>query len=133
METLTDIPDAELAEFKKQMESGANPMALKKRLAHELVTQLYSEKDAKAAAEYFEKTVQNKEIPDEIEEYKVSGSVALSRLLVDAHLAASRSEAVRLIQQGAVTIDGEKASDMNQAVNKGVTIKCGKRRYLKTI
>jgi tyrosyl-tRNA synthetase len=132
METLTDIPDEELAGFKQQMAAGANPMPLKKRLAQELVTQLYSEKDAQEAEEHFKKTVQNKEIPDDIEEYEISGAVTLSRLLVDARMAASRSEAVRLIQQGAVTINGEKAVDMNQNVAKGVIIKAGKRRYLKT-
>ncbi|MGD1118771.1 MAG: tyrosine--tRNA ligase [Dehalococcoidales bacterium] len=133
METVTDIPDAELAEFKKQMDSGANPMLLKKRLAHELVAQLYSEKDAAAAAEHFEKTVQKKELPEEIQEHKIIPGMGISRLLVDAGLAASRSEANRLIQQGGVTIDGEKVTDMNLETPKGVTIKVGKRRYLKTI
>ena len=133
METLTDIPDEELAEFKKQMESGANPMSLKKRLARELVTQLYSKKEAISAAEHFEKTVQHKETPDEIEEYKITANIAISRLLVEAGLAASRSEANRLIQQGGVTIDGQKITDANQNVSRGVTIKVGKRRYLKTI
>ena len=133
METVTDIPDAELAEFKKQMDSGANPMLLKKSLAHELVAQLYSEKDAAAAAEHFEKTVQKKELPEEIQEHKIIPGMGISRLLVDAGLAASRSEANRLIQQGGVTIDGEKVTDMNLETPKGVTIKVGKRRYLKTI
>ena len=76
-ELLTDVPDAELAEFKKQMESGVNPMSLKKRLAKEIVTQLYSDKEAEEAEEHFEKTVQNKEIPDEIEEYKISPEIPL--------------------------------------------------------
>jgi tyrosyl-tRNA synthetase len=133
METLTDIPETELAEFKRQTADGANPMGLKKRLARELVTQLYNTQAAQSAEEYFEKTVQNKEIPDEIEEYKISDSITLSRLLVDAGLAKSRSEAGRLVQQGAVTMDGVKASDMNLCVNQGVIIKVGKRRYLKTI
>jgi len=131
-ELLTDVPDEELAEFKKQLENGANPMSLKKRLAREIVTQLYSENDAKEAEEHFEKTVQKKELPEEIQEYKISGAVSLSRLLVDAGLAASRSEAGRLIQQGAVTIDGKKTSDTNQTIARGITIKVGKRRYLKT-
>jgi tyrosyl-tRNA synthetase len=131
-ETLTDIPDAELADFKKQLASGANPMTLKKRLAREIVTQLYSAKDAQEAETHFEKTVQNKELPDEIEEYKLSQDIAVSQLLAQSGLAASRSEAVRLIKQGAVTINGKKISDANEIVSKGVTIKVGKRRYLKT-
>ena len=133
METVTDIPDAELLEFKKQMENGANPMTFKKRLAHELVTQLYSEKEAAAAAEHFEKTVQNKEIPDEMGEYELVEDIFLSQLMQQAGLCASRSEAIRLINQGAVTINGEKASGINLLVSKGAIIKVGKRRYLKIV
>jgi tyrosyl-tRNA synthetase len=131
-ELLTDVPDEELARFKKQLETGANPMSLKKRLAREIVTQLYSEKDTKEAEAHFEKTVQKKEVPDEIDEYKITSDISISRLLIDAGLAASRSEANRLIQQGGVTIDGNKITDANETVSKGVTIKVGKRRYLKT-
>jgi tyrosyl-tRNA synthetase len=132
-ELLTNITGKELTEMKKQLESGTNPMSLKKRLAFDLVKQFYSEKDAQAAEAHFEKTVQNKEVPDEIEEYKVSPNITISQLLAQSGLAASRSEAVRLIKQGAVTIDGNKVDDANQSVAKGVTIKVGKRRYLKTI
>src|SRR4030042_6549917 len=107
-------------------------MSLKKRLAREIVTQLYSEKEAKEAEAHFEKTVQKKELPDEIQEFKVPDAISLSRLLVKAGLVASRSEANRLIQQGAVTVDGYKVSDANKAVTGGLTIKVGKRRYLKT-
>jgi tyrosyl-tRNA synthetase len=131
-ELVTDVPENELTDLKKQLESGANPMALKKRLAKEIVTQLYSASEAANAAEHFEKTVQNKELPEEIQEYKITTGMGISRLLVDAGLAASRSEANRLIQQGGVTIDGEKVTDMNKETPKGVIIKVGKRRYLKT-
>jgi tyrosyl-tRNA synthetase len=132
-ETLTDVPDEELLDFKKQLEKGANPMVLKKRLAREIVAQLYNEKEAQQAETHFEKTVQNKELPDEIEEYKLSQDIAISQLIAQTGLAASRSEAVRLIKQGAVTIDGKKTNNANEIISKGVTIKVGKRRYLKTI
>ncbi len=132
-ELLTDVPDTELTEIKQQLSSGVNPMNLKKRLAKEILIQLYSAEETQAAQAHFEKTVQNKELPDEIEEYKISGSITISQLLAQSGLAASRSEAVRLIKQGAVTIDGNKIDDPNQNVAKAVTIKVGKRRYLKTI
>ena len=131
-ELLTNITPEELADIKQQMESGANPMALKKRLAKTLVTQFYSEKEAEEAEAHFEKTVQNKEIPDEIEEYELKGDISISQLMAQSGLCASRSEAMRLIKQGAVTIDGEKVTDPNINVAKGVTIKAGKRRYLRT-
>jgi len=132
-ELLTGVTPEELAEIKCQMESGANPMALKKRLAKTLVTQFYSEKDAAEAEAHFEKTVQKKEIPDEIKEYKLNSDITISRLLVDAGLVTSHSEAMRLIAQGGVSIDGVKVIDINQHIGKNAIIKAGKRRYLKTI
>ncbi len=131
-ELLTDVSVEELADFKKQIESGVNPMSLKKRLAKELVTQFYSAKDAQEAEEHFERTVQKKEAPEDISEFHIQQDISISQLLAQSGLAASRSEAVRLIKQGAVSIDGEKSDDVNKIVPKGVTIKVGKRRYLKT-
>jgi tyrosyl-tRNA synthetase len=132
-ELLTDVPEAELAEMKTQIESGVNPMSLKKRLAREIMAQLYSETETKEAETYFEKTVQHKELPDEIEEYEIKPETTISQLMAESKMAASRSEAIRLIKQGGVTIDGQKVDDFNTPVVKGVIIKVGKRRYLKTI
>jgi tyrosyl-tRNA synthetase len=133
-ELITDVPDEELTEIKQHLENRTeNPMALKKRLAREIVTQLYGEKEAREAGEQFIKVVQKKEIPDEIKEFNISIDTTISRLLVDAGLAASRSEASRLILQGAVSIDGIKIIDVNQNIGKNVIIKAGKRRYLKTV
>src|SRR4030043_38065 len=132
-ELLTDVPTEELAEFKEQMENGVNPMSLKKRLAREILSQLYSVKEAREAEKHFEKTVQQKEMPDDISEYTIKNEITISQLLAQSGLAASRSEAVRLIKQGAVSIDGKKSDDANEIVPKGVIIKVGKRRYLKTI
>jgi tyrosyl-tRNA synthetase len=131
-EMLTDLPDDELAEIKEQIESGVNPMSLKKRLARELLVQLFTEEETREAESHFERTVQNKELPDEIEEYELKPDTTISQLMVEAKLTASRSEAVRMIKQGGVTIDGTKIDDFNTPVSKGVTIKVGKRRYLKT-
>jgi tyrosyl-tRNA synthetase len=131
-ELLTSTSLEELAEIKKQIARGSNPMSLKKHLAKTLVTQFYSEKDAQEAEEHFEKTVQNKEMPDEIEEYELNEDMFLSQLMQQSGLCASRSEAVRLINQGAVTINGEKVTSINMLVSRGATIKVGKRRYLRT-
>lgn len=132
-EVLTDVPDEELAELKKQLDEGFNPMTLKKRLGREIVTQLYSANDADEAEKHFNQVVQKKEVPDEIEEYKITGDAVISRLLVDAGMTVSRSEANRLIKQGAVSIDGKKTADSNETVPRGVIVKVGKRRYLKTV
>lgn len=131
-ELLTDVTPEELADIKKKLDSSENPMALKKQLAKTLVKQFYSEKDAQEAQEHFEKTVQNKELPDEIEEFELKQEMTISQLMAEAKLTVSRSEAIRMVKQGAVTIDGRKIDNFNETVTKGVTIKAGKRRYLRT-
>ncbi len=137
-ELLTDVPDKELDEIRKELDSGTNPMELKKRLAREIVAQLYSGKEAGEAEKHFEKVVQNKEVPDEIQEFELPYNMSISRLLVEACLVGSRSQAIRLIQQGAVSIDGKKYEDANETVAKGPAtidkiIKVGKRRFIKVV
>jgi tyrosyl-tRNA synthetase len=141
-ELLTDVPDKELGEFKQGLEKQSlNPMKLKKRLAREIIGQLYDQKAANEAEGHFEKTVQNKEIPEEIEECRLSfneiaqqnNEIDVSRLLVAAGLAKSRSEANRLITQGAVTADGNKITANVTAIESGCIIKVGKRRFARII
>jgi len=153
-ELVTDVPDEELEEFRQQLShETVNPMILKKRLAREIVTQLYSEKEAAEAGGHFEKTVQNKEVPEQIEEKHISfrkfetelldaatGTttkvVGIGYMLVALNLAKSRSEATRLIQQGAVRIDGEKIDIPflpPETLKSGSIIQVGKRRFVKVI
>ncbi len=133
-ELLTDVPDRELEEFRQGLKSeNINPMELKKRLAREIITQLYDQKAATEAEGHFERTVQKREIPEEIPEYHVSLQGSLSKLIVDIGLVKSRSEANRLIAQGAVSIDGKKISSNIAPVKSGSIIKVGKRRFAKVI
>jgi len=144
-ELVTDVPDEEMAEFRNQLDSNAvNPMVLKKRLARELVTQFYDEKAASEAEKHFEKVVQKKEEPEEIEEKRISfkdlspqqmetAGIYIPRLLVIVGLAKSVSEANRLISQGAVSIDGEKISSNSANLKIGSIIKVGKRRYVRVV
>jgi len=132
LELLTDVPDKELGEFKKELENkDFNPMTLKKRLAREIITQLYNQKAAAEAEAHFEKTVQRKEAPEEIKLGTKSGK-SLQDYLVENQLAKSRSEAKRLIAQGAVDVNGEKVTDAHQTVSKDSIIKVGKRGYIKS-
>ncbi len=72
-ELVTDVPDEELGEFKQALENETvNPMELKKRLAREIVSQLYNEKAAGKAGEQFVKVVQQKERPEEIQQVKIT-------------------------------------------------------------
>ena len=131
-ELVTDVPDEELEEFRHGLKNKTvNPMVLKKRLAREIITQLYNQKAAAEAEKHFERTVQRKETPEEIELGTKSGK-SLQDYLVENQLAKSRSEAKRLIAQGAVDVDGKKVTDARQIVSKDSIIKVGKRGYIKS-
>ncbi|MBN1176317.1 MAG: tyrosine--tRNA ligase [Dehalococcoidales bacterium] len=133
-ELLTDVPDAELAEMKKELAGDANPMDLKKRLARDIVTQLYNSKAADEAEKHFARVVQKKEVPDEMPVIKVAETNPdIRRLLVDNKLAVSMSEAVRLIKQGAVKINGEKLNGFNALIENESIIQVGKRLFVKAI
>jgi tyrosyl-tRNA synthetase len=132
-ELVTDVPDEELEEFRQQLSSGTiNPMTLKKRLAREIVVQLYSEKEVTEADEYFEKVVQKKEVPEEIPILGSSDTFPdIRRLLVSNKLVGSMSEATRLINQGAVKIDGNKVNSYKSQVQDGSVMQVGKLRWCK--
>ncbi len=129
-ELVTDVPDEELEVFKKQLEGdNINPMELKKRLAREIVGQLYDQKEASEAEGHFVRLVQKKEVPEEIIEAR---SGRLVDMLLEKGLVSSRSEARRLVSQGAVDIDDRKVTNLDEIVPKNSIIKVGKRRYLKS-
>jgi len=128
-ELLTDVPDKELEEWRQALSQEAvNPMILKKRLGRELVTQLYSPKEAAGAEAHFEKVFQKRELPEQMAEVP---SGELLEMLVAKGLAKSRNDARRLIAQGAVDVDGQKATDAHMVVPKNSIIKVGKRGYIK--
>jgi tyrosyl-tRNA synthetase len=138
LELLTDVPDDEIEHFNAGMAGGRlNPMAVKKRLAHELVKDFWSVKDAEEAAEEFARTVQHKEVPDDIPVLKVAaGSTSLlSAEISRAGLAKSRSEARRLMDQNAVEINGKTVNDDLEMgkIDDGSIIKVGKRRFIKIV
>jgi tyrosyl-tRNA synthetase len=130
-ELVTDVPDEELAEFRRQLEyNTVNPMVLKKRLARELVTQFYDEKAATEAEEHFERVVQKKEEQEEKPPFIHPGEDSdIRRSLVANNVVGSMSEAARLILQGAIEINGEKVTDFNPPVYDGDSLKVGKRRW----
>ncbi|MGB8707650.1 MAG: tyrosine--tRNA ligase [Dehalococcoidia bacterium] len=134
LELVTDVPDEEIAEFKVQMANQSiNPMVIKKRLAQEIVTQFHGAPAAQEAEEHFAKVFQRREIPEEVVPLKTSpghGST-LTAELTEAGLTKSRSEARRLLAQGAIEIDGKTITeDLEIAqIKKGSIIKVGKRRF----
>ena len=178
-ELVTDVPDEELNEFRQKLTNETvNPMILKKRLAREIVTQLYSQKEADEAEEQFEKVVQKKEVPEKIPDFafpfttiasstlpiiaaskeasetlkplsaalkeisnklkifdlsKQGMKLDVPSLLVVMNLVKSRSDANRLIKQGAVSIDGKKIPSNIAIIKSGSIIQVGKRRFARVI
>ena len=136
-EYLTDVPDSDLAEIAQVVESGsANPMDIKKRLAHDLVTQFHGSAAARDAQGFFERTVQSGETPDDIPTLEVSAGDAdarrLSDLIVEAGFAASSGEARRLINQGAVRLDDRQITQNVPASSlvSGI-LRVGRRRFVR--
>ena len=110
-----------------------HPMEAKKRLAHLLVAQYHGPEAARTAAEHFAKVVQQRGAPDEISEHVVQGVGLgdLPTLLVESGMCPSKSEAKRLIQQGAVEIDGQRISNTvgKVPVKTGSVIQVGKLKF----
>jgi len=137
-ELVTDISDERLADYKLALERNeVNPMELKKRLAKEIIVQLYDDEAANTAEAHFRKVIQKKELPDDIPEYefpRMENTIYdLKYILVETGMAKSRSEADRLIAQGAVSIDGKKIASNIATVKSGSIIKVGKRHFAKII
>lgn len=131
----TMLSETELAEIKKQLDDPAtNPRNLKVRLGYELVKKYYDEESAGYARNEFETIFVKKEIPDDIPEFKIDAKeVKLVTVMKEAGTVSSSSEAIRLIKQGGVYIDGEKVTDDKYLVKaeKDFILKVGKRKFVK--
>lgn len=137
-ELATDVPLAEIRKMEEGIANGTfHPMDAKKRLAYEITKIYHSEEEAQAAKEEFERVFSQRELPTEIPEVVIPKSsmtddgIWAPTLLVTAGMAGSNSEARRLIQQGAVTLDGERITDPTGSVQikDGQILKAGKLRF----
>ncbi|MBP9711611.1 MAG: tyrosine--tRNA ligase [Candidatus Pacebacteria bacterium] len=132
-ELVTRIPMAEIAEMKKQIESGENPMLFKKKLAREVVSFYHSPEDAISAEESFSSTFQKGEIPEDMEEVESLGT--LMETLVKNKVVASNSEFRRLVEENAITNleTNEKVTDATYKIESDFRFKIGKKRFVKII
>ena len=117
-------------------DQNTNPRDLKRRLARELVALYHNEEAAQAAQDEFDRIFVKKDLPDEIPELAISvsnDSIGIVELLTEAKLVASKSEARRMIDQGGVSVDGNKIDDDKAVIelHRDVIIKVGKRKFLK--
>jgi tyrosyl-tRNA synthetase len=112
-------------------------MQSKMDLARRIVSDFHSKEAAEEAARHFDSVIRKKEMPDEVPEKEVApGTYTLSALLVAAELASSRTEAKRLIEQGAVSVDGRRAAaddTLTIAAPGGLVLKVGKRKYVRIV
>jgi tyrosyl-tRNA synthetase len=130
-ELLTRVPEAEIAALR-----AGHPMEAKKRLAGVITAQYHGDRAAAEAAEHFARVHQQREDPEEIEKARVTGGVSpVWRVLKEAGLVASTSEARRMIQQGAVEIDHERVTSTDQTLTPGkeYLIQVGKRRFKRVL
>ena len=128
--------EKKMKEVKSSLNDGkTNPRDIKRELARKIVAIYHSDVLAKKAETNFDKIFIGKEVPDNIPEVKLDKDELLVHIIASNKLVSSKSEARRLIDQGAVKIDDEKCLDRDQIINKGksIIIKVGKRRFLKIL
>ena len=132
---VTRWPPDKIAGIEAALKAGElHPMAAKKQLAAEIVDIFYGETAAADAAAHFERVHQQRRLPQEIPTYTLSNPTKLSDLIHAAHLAPSKSQARRLIQQRGVRWDDELVTDVNTVVEPGEHIlQVGKRRFLRLL
>lgn len=126
--TLADIDG-----LKREIEAGRNPKDVKIELASEIVARFHGAGAASGAADGFSRRFSRGQLPDEIPAVVVNAGadgLPLANLLKESGLAASTSESHRLVKQGGVRLDGEKAGDSRQVLRAGseFLIQVGKRR-----
>lgn len=121
---------AEIAQFKKDVDGGRNPRDIKVLFAQEIVTRFHSPQAAEDALADFNNRAKGG-IPDEIPEVSLTGApLGIGQLLKQANLCPSTSEALRMVEQGGVRIDGATVSDKGLKVEAGTfVLQVGKRKF----
>jgi len=129
-ELLSFKPLSEIAVLRNEVDAGRNPKDAKAALAHEIVVRFHSAAAAEAAAQDFALRARGG-VPDEIDEVSLAGApLAIGQLLKQSRLVPSTSEALRLVDQGGVRIDGAVVSDKALKVAAGTfVVQVGKRKF----
>lgn len=135
-ELLSFRPMSEIKHWRQDCEQGANPRNFKVKLAQEIIGRFHNAEAAEKALENFEARFQRGALPDDLVEIELktdANGYGIAKLLKDAGLTDSTSEAIRMINQGAVKIDGEKVSDTKLEIAAGSThvYQVGKRKFAK--
>ena len=135
-ELLSFRDEEEITELKKSQKEGSNPRDIKFLLAEEIVNRFHGEGSGNSAKEEFQSRFQKGNNPSDIKEITINleeQSITLAKVLKEAKMVPSTSEALRLIKQGAVRIEGEKILDSKHEINLNSSLlyQVGKRKFSK--
>ena len=135
-ELLSFRPMAEIEGFRQEISDGKNPRDIKFLLGEEIVARFHSEQEATQAQENFIARFQKGAMPDDIPEVSLTaadGKMPIANLLKEAGLVGSTSDAMRMLKQGAVKVDGERLEDksVNFATGSVHVFQVGKRKFAK--
>lgn len=136
LELLSDHSPTEQKRLKAETEAGLNPRDIKINFAKEMVLRFHGKEASEGAAQDFSQRFQQGKIPDNVEEIELTcseNSMNIAQILKQSQLVGSTSEAIRMIQQGAVRIEGGKISDPKLPIEvPSVNIyQVGKRKFAK--
>ena len=127
-------PESELAALKREVEAGRNPKDAKVMLAKEITARFHSAAAADAAEQDFMNRARGG-VPDKVDEVVLTGApLAIGTLLKQAGLAPSTSEALRLVEQGGVRVDGAVIGDKSLKIGAGTfVVQIGKRKFARIV
>jgi tyrosyl-tRNA synthetase len=138
VDLLSFEPLSVVRQWRQEVEQGRNPRDIKVLFAQEIVTRFYSREDAEFALADFEARFRRGAIPDNISEKSLHAGqdgLPIAQLLKQAGLTASTTEALRMIEQGGVKLNGEKIGDKGIRLSRGETavLQVGKRKFARVI
>jgi tyrosyl-tRNA synthetase len=139
-ELVTDRTPAEIAALKREVASGAaHPMEVKMKLAQEVIAGFHGADAARKAADNFQRIFRDRQAPEEapVKRLPLDGARKLTALLVELQLVASKNEAIRLIEQGGVEMDGARVDDARKDVDLSKAgeflLRAGKKKFVRVV
>ena len=134
IELLSFEPLPVIEQWKADIAAGRNPRDIKVGFAQEIVARFHGKPAAEAALADFEARFRQGAMPEDMPEVSVAapeGKLSIANVIKEAGLTATTSEAIRMIQQGGVKLDGEKVGDKALVLNVGVSgvLQIGKRKF----
>jgi tyrosyl-tRNA synthetase len=138
IELLSSASLSTIAAWKTQVAEGANPRDIKVRFAQEIISRFHNAVAAEQALSDFESRFRQGGVPDEIATVmldSVNGGLPIAQILKQAGLTASTSDALRMIEQGGVKLDGDKVSDKTLVLKAGceAILQVGKRKFARIV